>query len=61
MVEYLMYTRLNWKVWLHSAVEKICGSEYLFEDEASVKAYMDCEIVNGCPKARPKKSDGKPH
>ena len=33
--------------WLHSAEEKICGGVYLFEDEASVKAYLDCEIVKG--------------
>lgn len=61
MVEYLMYTRLKLKVWLHSAVEKICGGVYLFEDEDSVKAYMDCEIVKGCTKMRHRKSDGKPH
>jgi hypothetical protein len=47
MVEYLMYTRLNWKVWFHRVVEKICGGVSLFEDEASVNAYMDCEIVKG--------------
>jgi len=38
---------LKWKVWLHNAEEKSCGGIYLFEDDASVKAYLDGEIVAG--------------
>ncbi len=38
---------LKWKVWLHNAEEKSCGGIYLFEDGASVKAYLDSEIVTG--------------
>jgi hypothetical protein len=38
---------LKWKVWLHNSEEKSCGGIYLFEDEASVKAYLDSEIVAG--------------
>ncbi len=38
---------LKWKVWLHNAEEKSCGGIYLFEDGASVKAYLDSEIVAG--------------
>ena len=38
---------LKWKVWIHNAEEKSCGGIYLFEDEASVKAYLDSEIVAG--------------
>ena len=38
---------LKWKVWIHNAEEKSCGGIYLFKDEASVKAYLDSEIVAG--------------
>jgi hypothetical protein len=38
---------LKWKVWLHNAEEKSLGGIYLFEDEASVKACLDSEIVAG--------------
>ena len=38
---------LKWKVWIHNGEEKSCGGIYLFEDEASVKAYLDSEIVAG--------------
>ena len=38
---------LKWKVWLHNVEEKSCGGIYLFEDDASVKAYLDSEIVAG--------------
>jgi len=38
---------LKWKVWLHNAEEKSCGGVYLFEDDASVKAYLDSDIVKG--------------
>ena len=34
---------LKWKVWLHNPEEKSLGGIYLFEDEASVKAYLDSE------------------
>ncbi len=38
---------LKWKVWIHNAEEKSCGGIYLFEDEASVTAYLNSEIVAG--------------
>jgi len=38
---------LKWKVWIHNAEEKSCGGIYLFEDGASVKAYLDSDIVAG--------------
>ncbi|MHA1947776.1 MAG: YdhR family protein [Candidatus Hodarchaeales archaeon] len=38
---------LKWKVWIHNAEEKSCGGIYLFKDEASVKGYLDGEIVAG--------------
>ena len=34
---------LKWKVWIHNAEEKRLGGIYLFEDEASVKAFLDSE------------------
>jgi hypothetical protein len=34
---------LKWKVWIHNAEEKSLGGIYLFEDEASVKAFLDSE------------------
>ena len=38
---------LKWKVWIHNPEEKSCGGIYLFKDDASVKAYLDSEIVKG--------------
>ena len=38
---------LQWKVWLHNGEEKSAGGILLFEDEASVKEYLDSEIVAG--------------
>jgi hypothetical protein len=38
---------LKWKVWLHNPEEKTCGGIYLFKDDASVKGYLDSEIVAG--------------
>jgi len=38
---------LKWKVWIHNAEDKSCGGIYLWEDGASVKAYLDSEIVAG--------------
>ena len=38
---------LEWKTWLHNEEEKSAGGVYLFKDEASVKAYLDGEIVSG--------------
>jgi hypothetical protein len=36
---------LKWKIWIYNAEEKSRGGIYLFEDEASVKAYMDSEVA----------------
>jgi hypothetical protein len=41
---------LQWKVWLHNGEEKSAGGIYLFEDAASVKEYLDGEIVAGIMK-----------
>ena len=41
---------LQWKVWIHNGEEKSAGGIYLFEDEASVKGYLDSEIVSGLMK-----------
>jgi len=38
---------LEWKVWIHNAAEKTAGGILLFTDAASVKAYLDGEIVAG--------------
>jgi len=38
---------LEWKTWLHDEKEKTAGGIYLFKNEASVKAYLDSEIVAG--------------
>ena len=38
---------LLWKVWLMNEAEKSAGGIYLFEDDASVKAYLKGEIVAG--------------
>ena len=38
---------LIWKVWLMNEAEKSAGGIYLFEDDASVKAYLKGEIVAG--------------
>lgn len=38
---------LLWKVWLVNEAEKSAGGIYLFEDGASVKAYLKGEIVAG--------------
>ena len=36
---------LRWKVWIMNEAENEAGGIYLFEDEASVKAYLDGPIV----------------
>jgi len=41
---------LLWKVWLVNEAEKSAGGIYLFEDDASVKAYLKGEIVAGIMK-----------
>ena len=41
---------LVWKVWLMNEAEKSAGGIYLFEDDASVKAYLNGEIVAGIMK-----------
>jgi len=38
---------LEWKIWLHNEETKSAGGIYLFQDGASVKAYLDGEIVAG--------------
>jgi len=38
---------LEWKIWLHDEEKKSAGGIYLFQDGASVKAYLDSEIVAG--------------
>jgi len=38
---------LEWKTLLHDEKEKSFSGPYLFEEEASVKAYLDDEIVTG--------------
>jgi len=41
---------LIWKVWLMNEAEKSGGGIYLFEDDASVKAYLEGKIVAGLMK-----------
>ena len=41
---------LEWKVWIHNGEEKSAGGILLFEDEASVKGYLDGKIVAGIMK-----------
>ena len=36
---------LLWKIWLMNEEEKAAGGIYLFEDSASVKAYLEGPIV----------------
>ena len=36
---------LQWKIWLMNEAEKSAGGIYLFEDEASVEAYLKGEIA----------------
>ena len=36
---------LRWKVWIMNEAESEAGGIYLFEDEASVKAYLEGPIV----------------
>jgi len=36
---------LRWKVWIMNEAEKEAGGIYLFDDEASVKAYLEGPIV----------------
>ena len=38
---------LIWKVWLMNEEEKEAGGIYLFEDEASLKAYLDSPLAAG--------------
>ena len=42
---------LLWKVWLMNKEEKTAGGIYLFEDEASVKAYLEGPIVEAVMKS----------
>ncbi len=36
---------IMWKVWIVNEAEKIAGGIYLFEDEASVEAYLKGPII----------------
>ena len=36
---------LNWKIWLFNESDNSSGGIYLFEDQASVDAYLDGDIV----------------
>ena len=36
---------LKWKIWCWNDENQECAGEYLFEDESSVKAYIDGPIV----------------
>jgi hypothetical protein len=36
---------LRWKVWIMNEAEKEAGGIYLFEDEATLNAYLQGEIV----------------
>ncbi len=47
---------LLWKVWLMNEAEKSAGGIYLFDDEASVQAYLKGEIIAGI-KSSPAFSD----
>jgi len=38
---------LLWKIWLVNEAEKSAGGIYLFEDDASVNAFLQGEIVAG--------------
>ena len=38
-------TGLRWKVWIMNEMENEAGGIYLFEDQASVKAYLEGPIV----------------
>jgi len=41
---------LLWKIWMINNEDKTGGGIYLFEDDASVKAYLDSELVAGLMK-----------
>jgi hypothetical protein len=47
---------LRWKVWLMNEVEREAGGIYLFDDKASVQAFLDGPIVAAL-KASPALSD----
>jgi len=47
---------LLWKVWLINEAEKSTGGIYLFEDDASVQAYLKGELIAGM-KSNPAFSD----
>ena len=47
---------LLWKVWMMNEAEKSSGGIYLFEDEASVEAYLKGDIASGM-KSNPAVSD----
>ena len=41
------FAGLRWKVWTINEVESEAGGFYVFDDEASVNAYLDSPIVDG--------------
>jgi len=47
---------LLWKIWIMNEAEKSVGGIYLFEDDASVQAYLRGEIIAGM-KSNPAFSD----
>ena len=47
---------LLWKIWLINEAEKSSGGIYLFQDEASVEAFLKGEIIAGL-KSNPAVSD----
>ena len=38
---------LRWKVWIMNEAEKEAGGIYMFEDEASLKAYLEGPLAAG--------------
>ena len=38
---------LRWKVWIINEAESEAGGIYLFDDEASLKAYLDSDLAAG--------------
>lgn len=36
---------LRWKVWMINEADKIAGGIYLFEDEASVKKFLESDLA----------------
>ena len=43
--EFAAVSGLRWKIWMINEAEQEAGGIYLFEDEASVKAYLEGPLV----------------